>query len=78
MIVTGLLIAWYAVAISKSNSGLALGLLLGSSFLYIFGGLMTVSHFDFKRGTTPYLWITLGRLAYAVAAVLTMVRVAGA
>lgn len=77
MIAFGLILAWSAVAIAKSNSGLALGLVLGSSFVYILGGMMAVSHFDFKRGTTVYLLISLGRLAYAGAAVLTLVRATG-
>ncbi|MBL8060509.1 MAG: hypothetical protein JNK63_07335 [Chthonomonas sp.] len=77
MILVGLIASWFAVAISRSNPAIALGFLFGSSLVYIIGGVLTVSHFDFRRGTKVYLVISLSRLVYACAAVLTMIGVAG-
>ena len=77
MILLGLALVWYGVAVAKSNPNIALPLLFGSSFLYIMGGMLAVSYYDFRRGSPTYLWIMLSRMTYAAAAVLIMVRSAG-
>lgn len=73
----GLLLAIGAAVISKSDQGTAIPMLLVSSFVYIMGGMLAVSHFDFRRGSPAYLGIMLSRMAYALAAVITLVRAAG-
>lgn len=77
MVLAGLCMAWVGALISRDQSSSAMAILFGSSLIYIMGGMLAVSHYNYQRGSPIYLLIMLGRLAFAAAAVITLVRAAG-
>ncbi len=73
LVLAGLVVALTGAALSRSQPGAGLLLIFAASILYIPGGIMTVSHYGFVRGTKSYLFITFTRMIYALAAVATFV-----
>ena len=77
MILVGLAVAIYGAVLARSQPGTALLMVFAGSFIYIPGGLLAVSHFGYSRGSKIYLFVTLSRMVYALAAVFTFVGALG-
>lgn len=72
--ITGVLCAVIAAAIARFSMAGAWGLVFLGGTLYLPGGFLTVSHFDFKRGTKIFWAMSMMRLLFAAAVMLTITQ----
>ena len=69
----GLIFAFISAYISWKDPAVGLLFLVPGSFFYLTGGLLVVLAFNYKRGTKPFLTLSLLRLIFALSAMVSLI-----